>query len=206
MDTTYKRINIMILEDQYRILNDRGLNVSGLIRDLLGDHLSENAVTIQVSEDTKRLYDMVVANTGSTDVEIEQHLRVSPGPGATAAHPRNAFDARRIVGRARGRCFQQNLTITGLLGRHGFSDNAPGHCGADPVYFSIASRLGLEGANGGKRCQVLGYCIVGVLPGGRMCDVSGAQTASGQARNNYAAGAVPSQSRAAHWAVHSLSP
>ena len=50
---------------------------SGLIRDLLGDYLSENVITVQVSEETKRIYDMVVANTGSSDEEIEVHLRVA---------------------------------------------------------------------------------------------------------------------------------
>ena len=40
-----------------------------------GDHLAENKITIQVSEDTKKLYDTVVANSGSCDGEIEVHLR-----------------------------------------------------------------------------------------------------------------------------------
>ena len=32
---------------------------------------------VQVSEETKHIYDMVVANTGSSDEEIEVHLRVA---------------------------------------------------------------------------------------------------------------------------------
>lgn len=74
-DSAYKRINIMVLEDQYHVLSERGLNISGLIRDLLGDYLSENSVTVQVGEETRQLYDTVVANTGATDQEIEVHLR-----------------------------------------------------------------------------------------------------------------------------------
>ncbi len=77
MESPYKRVNIMIRDDQYRTLSEQGLNLSGLIRDLLGDYLSENVITIQVSEETKRLYDTVVANTGSTDQEIEVHLRAA---------------------------------------------------------------------------------------------------------------------------------
>lgn len=77
MESQYKRVNIMITEDQYRTLTERGLNVSGLIRDLLGDYLSENVVNVQVSEETKKIYDMVVANTGSSDQEIEVYLRVA---------------------------------------------------------------------------------------------------------------------------------
>jgi hypothetical protein len=67
----------MIREDQYRTLSERGLNISGLIRDLLGDYLSENVVNIQVSEETRRIYDLVVANTSSSDQEIEVHLRAA---------------------------------------------------------------------------------------------------------------------------------
>ena len=75
MDKVYKRVNIMILEDQYHQLSERGLNVSGLIRDLLGDHLSGSTITLQVSEETRHLYDTVVSNTGATDQEIEEPLR-----------------------------------------------------------------------------------------------------------------------------------
>ncbi len=73
----YKRVNVMIREDQYRQLSESGLNLSGLIRDLLGDYLSENVVNIQVSEETRRIYDLVVSNTGSSDEEIEVHLRAA---------------------------------------------------------------------------------------------------------------------------------
>ena len=75
MDPAYKRINIMILESQYQSLNERGLNVSGLIRDLLGDYLSRSTITLQVSPETRKLYDTIVSNTGSTDEEIEAPLR-----------------------------------------------------------------------------------------------------------------------------------
>lgn len=76
-ESHYKRVNIMIGDKQYRALTERGLNVSGLIRDLLGDYLSDNVIAVQVSEETKRIYDLVVANTGSTDQEIEVHLRAA---------------------------------------------------------------------------------------------------------------------------------
>ncbi len=75
MSDAYKRVNIMILEAQYEALTQRGLNVSGLIRDLLGDHLSSSTITLQVGDDTRRLYDLVVANTGAADADIEKPLR-----------------------------------------------------------------------------------------------------------------------------------
>ena len=75
MDNAYRRVNITILEDQYEVLTERGLNVSGLIRDLLGDHLSDNTINLQVSEETRAIYDLVIANTGATDADLEIHLR-----------------------------------------------------------------------------------------------------------------------------------
>lgn len=77
MDGSFKRVNVMILEEQYRILSEQGLNVSGLIRDLIGDHLSDNVISLQVSEETKQIYDTVISNTGSDDHELEVHLRVA---------------------------------------------------------------------------------------------------------------------------------
>lgn len=74
---SYKRVNIMILDEQYRELNNRSLNISGVIRDLLGDYLSHHTITVQVSEETRRLYDTIVANTGATDDDIEVHLRAA---------------------------------------------------------------------------------------------------------------------------------
>ena len=77
MESSYRRINITIAEEHYRALNEQGLNVSGLIRDLIGDHLSDNVITLQVSEETRKIYDTVVSNTGSSDVELEAHFRRS---------------------------------------------------------------------------------------------------------------------------------
>ena len=74
-EKVYRRVNITILEDQYESLAGKGLNISGLIRDLLGDYLSEHAITLQVGEETREIYDRVVANTGASDQELEGHLR-----------------------------------------------------------------------------------------------------------------------------------
>lgn len=75
MESTYRRINITIAEEHYQTLNEQGINVSGLIRDLIGDHLSDNVITLQVSEETRKIYDTVVSNTGSSDVDLEAHFR-----------------------------------------------------------------------------------------------------------------------------------
>ncbi len=76
MSRQSRRINIVIAEDQYEALSARGLNISGLIRDLVGDYLSASTITLRVSDETRRLYDLLVANGGATDEDIEQHLKV----------------------------------------------------------------------------------------------------------------------------------
>jgi hypothetical protein len=72
-----KRVSLLINEDQHSKINILGLNLSGLVRDLLQDHLSENKITLSVSEETKALYQSVVSNTGSDDQEIEEILRLA---------------------------------------------------------------------------------------------------------------------------------
>ncbi len=74
-DHSLRRISLMVREDQYRSLSDRGLNVSGLIRDLIDDYLSEHKITISVGEETRNLYSQIVANTGTTDVDVEVYFR-----------------------------------------------------------------------------------------------------------------------------------
>lgn len=71
-----KRINITIPEEYYQQVSAKGLNLSGLLTGLLGDHLAGNTVTIQVEETTKRLYDQVISNTGYNDSDVEQLLQV----------------------------------------------------------------------------------------------------------------------------------
>ena len=79
MEKRYKRVNITILEAQYRMLLEEGLNVSGLVRDLLGDHLSNSTIQLQVSEETQNVYEHVIANTGATDADLEIHFRAALG-------------------------------------------------------------------------------------------------------------------------------
>ena len=64
----------MIREDQYQSLLDSGLNVSGLMRDLVDDYMSEFKITLSVSEETRRIYDKVVSNTGATDQDLERYI------------------------------------------------------------------------------------------------------------------------------------
>ncbi len=79
MDPVLKRISLLLREEQYQALTERGLNVSGLVRDLIDDHLSEHKITIGVSEETRSLYDKIVSNTGSSDEDIEKYFRDALG-------------------------------------------------------------------------------------------------------------------------------
>lgn len=79
MESPLKRISLLIREDQYEALTGRGLNVSGLIRALIDDYLSEHKITLSVSEATRELYDRIVSNTGSSDADVEKYLKVSLG-------------------------------------------------------------------------------------------------------------------------------
>ncbi len=74
MSGELRRISLMIREDQHQELLDSGLNVSGLIRDLIDDHLSHFKITLAVSQATRKIYDQVVANTGATDEDLESHV------------------------------------------------------------------------------------------------------------------------------------
>ncbi len=76
MSEPVKRISIMIGEEQYEELSKSNINLSGLIRDLLEDYLSESKITLSVSKKTRELYDKVVSNTGSQDKDIEPLLIV----------------------------------------------------------------------------------------------------------------------------------
>lgn len=70
-----KRVSLMLREEQYDEISKAGLNLSGLIRDLLDDHFSEHKITLSVSEETRKLYDLIVSNTGSTDEDLEKYLK-----------------------------------------------------------------------------------------------------------------------------------
>jgi hypothetical protein len=70
-----RRVNITILESHHDELLRRGVNVSGLIRELLDGHLGGSSITLPVDAETRRLYDEVMAGTGYTEAELGTHLR-----------------------------------------------------------------------------------------------------------------------------------
>lgn len=74
MSKELRRISLMMREDQHQKLVDSGLNVSGLIRDLVDDYLSDFKITLSVTEETRQIYDRVVSNTGATDADLEKYI------------------------------------------------------------------------------------------------------------------------------------
>ncbi len=74
-DRDLKRISLFIGEDQYDSINDRGLNLSWLLRDLIDDYLSAKKIVLDVSDETLGLYQKIVGGTGTLDAEFEPFFR-----------------------------------------------------------------------------------------------------------------------------------
>jgi len=75
MDRELKRISLMIADDQYKVLSERGLNLSWLVRDLLDDYLKENRITFHVHKETQALYEKIGGLTTMNDNAFEPFLR-----------------------------------------------------------------------------------------------------------------------------------
>lgn len=76
MERDLKRISLMIGEDQYNEINKRQLNLSWLIRELLDTYLKQNTITLDVSKDTRELYEQIVGTQGDDiDDDFEPLLR-----------------------------------------------------------------------------------------------------------------------------------
>jgi hypothetical protein len=76
MERDLKRISLLIGEDQYEEITKRKLNLSWLVRDLLDNYLNENCITLDVSEETRILYEQIVGPNGeSIDADFEPLLK-----------------------------------------------------------------------------------------------------------------------------------
>ena len=67
----FKRTNILIRPDQYEKVHEKGLNLSGLVRGLLDDHLNDDRVVFSVSSQVKGIYQQVISNFGAEDRDLE---------------------------------------------------------------------------------------------------------------------------------------
>ena len=74
MSNEFKRVNVLITEEQHRLVSKQGLNLSGLVRDLLNDRLSGSHITLTLSGKVRALYDQVVSNFGASDKDLEPYM------------------------------------------------------------------------------------------------------------------------------------
>lgn len=70
-----KSICVVIRNDQYESLQDMNINVSGFIRDIIDDRLSDHTITLNVAPETRALYDQIVSTLPKGDADLEPHLR-----------------------------------------------------------------------------------------------------------------------------------
>lgn len=78
MERDLKRISLLIGEDQYDEIGKRKLNLSWLARELLDNYLNQNSITLNVSEETRTLYEQIVGTSGEElDKDFEPLLRES---------------------------------------------------------------------------------------------------------------------------------
>jgi hypothetical protein len=70
-----RRINITMTESQHDELVQRGVNVSGLIRELVEQYLSPSTITLNVDPDTRSLYEEAVVRSGATEADVTARLR-----------------------------------------------------------------------------------------------------------------------------------
>lgn len=76
MERDLKRISLLIGEDQYNEISKRKLNLSWLVRDLLDTYLNANAITLDVSESTRMLFEQIVGPNGDgLDSDFEPILK-----------------------------------------------------------------------------------------------------------------------------------
>jgi len=71
LERKYRRINVLIEENQYEQVQKANLNLSGLIRDLIDDHFSDKKIQIRISKEGREFYDQAISNFGVSDEELE---------------------------------------------------------------------------------------------------------------------------------------
>lgn len=70
-----KSVCLMIRKDQYDQLQDMKVNVSGFVRDMIDDRLSESNIVLNVSLETRALYDKIISISPRGDEDMEPYLR-----------------------------------------------------------------------------------------------------------------------------------
>ena len=70
-----KRVNVHIPNSYYEAITEKGLKLSGVIREALEDQLNPNTITISVSQKTHELYMDLFSTTNCEDKDFEPYLK-----------------------------------------------------------------------------------------------------------------------------------
>ncbi|WP_372651624.1 hypothetical protein [Halobacteriovorax sp.] len=70
-----KRVNVHIPNEYYESIMERGLKLSGVIREALEDQLNPNTITLSVSKKTHKLYMELFSATDCNDKDFEPYLK-----------------------------------------------------------------------------------------------------------------------------------
>lgn len=74
-DKELKSVCLMIRKDQYDHLQELQVNVSGFVRDMIDDRLSESNIILNVTHETRALYDKIISISPRGDEDMEPYLR-----------------------------------------------------------------------------------------------------------------------------------
>jgi hypothetical protein len=75
MGKDLKSVCLMIRKDQHDRLQQMHVNISGFVRDIIDDRLSENNITLNLSPETRALYDRIISMSPKGDADLEPYLR-----------------------------------------------------------------------------------------------------------------------------------
>ncbi len=69
------RVSLMIRKDQHEKMKDMDANISGYIRNLVDDDMSDHTITVAVKPETKMVYDQIISHTGEGDEDFEPYIK-----------------------------------------------------------------------------------------------------------------------------------
>ena len=70
-----KSVCLMIRKDQHDRLQEMNVNISGFVRDIIDDKLSDHIINLNVSPETRALYDRIISMSTNGDQDLEPYLR-----------------------------------------------------------------------------------------------------------------------------------
>ncbi len=75
MSKDLKSVCLVLRKEQHDKLQEMNVNISGFIRDIIDDRLSDHVITLGVTQETRALYDRIISMSTSGDTDFEPYLR-----------------------------------------------------------------------------------------------------------------------------------